>query len=298
MTRSIEAQKAAPALNEFSRVFEHSNFRSYLKSVLVERKQKRSSYSLRAMARDLDLLPSHLSAINTGSKSLSIASAHQVARKLKLTHEEAEYFVLLVQIDAATDLNLKGMLITRANSLRPVSAKNPEVIDLSVDVFKALSDWYHIPLLEMTALDTVSFEPIALAKKLGITALEAEVAIERLIRLDLLEIDAKGKAKKIHDNYVFKAKVPTRAFRDFHRTMLQKASDSLETQGHDERYVCANTISIDSSQIPEAVQLIEEFRSKLVALFDCSKKRDQTYQLGVQLFNLTPTTPVPKEKRK
>jgi hypothetical protein len=70
------------------------------------------------------------------------------------------------------------------------------VHDLSLEVFRTLSDWYHLPILELTNVSSFELTPVSAAKALGISTAEAEAAIERLLRLELLEASSDGVPKK------------------------------------------------------------------------------------------------------
>lgn len=264
-------------------IFEHTSYRSYLKSVLADRIAKNPFYSLRAMARALEVQPSHLSAIHNGLKNLSPQTALKIAAKLGLSEQESEYFRLLVDYEAAKSPELKAAY---QRKLQALNGKT-EVRDLSLDAFKLIADWYHIPILEMTGLAKFKFTPAAVARRLGITPLEAQVAVERLLRLELIEPKDGGGYRKVHKNSLFKSEQVNLALRRFHQQMIERAGRSLETQKPDERYVGSQTFAIDPQSLPEAKKIIDEFRQKLVSHFDSGKSRTEVYHLGVQLFNLT-----------
>lgn len=264
-------------------IFEHQSYRSFLKDVLAERIIKNSGYSLRALARDLGIHASQLSAIYKGTKGLSLQSALSIAQRLKLGPQETEYFCLLVQAENSKSPEVKDTFLQKMRELQPKT----HVVDLSVDVFKALSDWYHISILEMTELTDFELTAANAARRLGITKVEAEVALERLVRLEMLEMDEQGRYRKTLEHYCFKSDKKSQALRRYHAQMLQKAIDSLEAQRPEERYVGSQTFAIDFEQLEEAKPIIEEFRKKLVELFDRGERRSQVYHLGVQLFRVT-----------
>ncbi len=276
-------------------IFEHNNYRAYLKSTLVERISKNPAYSLRAFAKTLGIQPSQLSEIYSGKKNLSLQAALKTAKKLGLNQKETDYLCTLVQYEATKSEELKSSLNERLKQLN----EKYELRDLSIDVFKAISDWYHIPILEMSTLHcTLSdlqganppgfqFTPDKIAKRLGITVHEASAAIERLERLELLEKDKKRGYRKVHSNALFKSNKPNTALRLFHKQMLEKAIESLESQTPQEKYIGSQTFSIDLTQLEQAKTLADEFRKKLVLLFSKGKTKTETYHLGIQLFRLT-----------
>ncbi len=73
-------------------IFEHSEYRSFLKAELGDRIAKNSRYSLSAFAKQLGMAKSMLSEVLKGKKSLSIEAAGRVAAQLRLPEREGEYF--------------------------------------------------------------------------------------------------------------------------------------------------------------------------------------------------------------
>lgn len=264
-------------------IYEYGDYRQYLKSVLVERMGSNGSYSLRALARDIEVNPSHLSSIHRGEKNLSLDAAARVAGRLGLDHRETEYFCCLVEYAQTKNLDRKDALLEKLNRL---SLKR-KVTNVSVDRFKLISDWYHLPILEMVELSDFPFSAESVSERLGITKFEASVAIDRLERLKLIQKSDDGTYKKTHDNLVFESDLPSDALRHFHSQMLKKAEKSLTDQSPQEKYVGSQTFSIHPDTLPEARKVIESAMDRLVELFDQEAHPTEVYHLGFQLFRIT-----------
>ncbi|MGE0615628.1 MAG: TIGR02147 family protein, partial [Bacteriovoracia bacterium] len=243
-------------------VLNHSNYRDYLKTVLAERIMENPAYSLRAFARWLGVAPSLLSDVANGNKNFSQSTAARVARKLGLNPSETEYFCLLVQQEKAKNPEARAVVASRLSTLNP----HRETQDLSVDTFRAIADWYHIPILAMTELPDFDFQARDVAKRLGISNAEADAAISRLIRLELIERDAGGKYRRVHFNPIFKTQAAHQGLRHFHRQMLERAISSLDGQTSQEKYIGSETFVMDEASLREAGILIEECVTKVAAL--------------------------------
>lgn len=290
-----------PRISRRVTLFEHTSYRSFLKAELASRVASNPRYSLRAFARGLGIPASHLSAIHHGRRNLSLDTAGKVARKLGLDGPAHEYFLILVQLEALrpdAGPELREALRARAKALKSDCAL-AQVRDLSLDAFRAISDWYHLPILEITGL----VDPRArrldarwVAARLGIKAIEVEAATERLERLELLERAADGTYRKTYVHGLFQSAASHAPLRRFHQTLLQKAQIALEEQAPTDRYVGSQTFAMHPAQLAGAREVIEAFRRQLVAYFDGSGSADaqlpkeQVYFLGVQLFNLTTGT--------
>jgi uncharacterized protein (TIGR02147 family) len=266
-------------------VLEHTDYRAFLKNVLIERQRKNPSYSMRAFAQFLGITQAAVSQVLSGKKNLSSETALQVASKLRLGAAETEYFCLLVQLSAAKRPLAKESILNKLNSLNP---QRP-VRELSVDYFRSISDWYHLVIRNMTEIEGVDFSPKAIAARLGITPLEAEAAIERLCRLELIEKDPEreGRYRKTADYVLTQSAVPNEALRAFHRQMMEKAVESLTTQTPREKVVGSETFAIDTGCLEEARRITEEYFQKMLALSRNPSKKTQVFHLGVQFFNVT-----------
>jgi len=129
-------------------LFEHSDYRSYLRAELATRCHKNPKYSLRAFARALNINVSQLSRIFKGEKSISYEKALKVAEILALGRKEKEYFCNLVNLSSAKSQEAKGLIEERLKEIHPKS----QFYTLELDAFRVISDWYHYAILEMIEL--------------------------------------------------------------------------------------------------------------------------------------------------
>ena len=270
-------------------IFQHTSYRTYLRSVLAERASQNPKYSLRAFARQLDLSPAILSQAMNKHRNLSSEMAFRVAQNLKLNGQEAEYFCLLAQYEAEKLPSLRDNLAERLSAARK---RSPQAVaafprDLSVDAFKLISDWYHIPMVELTQLKGFTLTASNAAKRLGISNNEAELALDRLERLHLIERLPEQGYRKTNEDYDFGSPFMNDALNKFHKQMLAKASDATTAQARAERQISSNTFSIDKRLLPKAAALTANFRREMVELFNTSEENTETYHLGIQLFQIT-----------
>lgn len=244
---------------------------------------KNPGYSLRAMARQLGISPALLSQIFHGRRHPSQGTALDMAHRLGLRPREQEYFELLIQKEKAQDPELRESI---ARKTKPYRGR-VQYQDLSVDYFRTVSDWYHFAILALTEISGFVLTPETAAKRLGISRVEAELAIERLLRLEMLAPAERGELQKTESNPRVHAPVPNKSVRRFHKQCLEKAIESLESQTPQEKVVGTETIAIDSSQIEKFRELIENFFDSALALAQESSAKDQVYHLGVQFFKFT-----------
>jgi uncharacterized protein (TIGR02147 family) len=245
-------------------IYEYVDYRAYLKEELAVRTRKNPKYSLRALATLLGCSHSTLSLVMKGSLNLSLESARKIASRLKLTDAETEYFCLLIQAEKTQDAEVRESILKRVSSLNPKGIKSH---DLTVDIFKQRSKWYYTAIMGMAELPNSNITPVQISKRLGISKIEAEVAIDRLLRLELLEKNKQGRLVPVRDRMLLQSEATTdQALRNFYREMLQKASEALEVQSSKERVSGFETIPLAPEAIAEAREITEKYFQEMIAL--------------------------------
>lgn len=264
-------------------VFEYTDYRDYLKNVLAQRISKNPKYSLRAMARSFAISPALLSQISNGQRNLTALNAVRLAKKLGLNKRESDYFCSLVQYQDAKHMESKALLLEKISALR----SRRDIHSVPLDAFKALADWYHYAVIEALRIKKFKPTPKNLAKKLGISSVEAELALERLVRLGMIEPTPDGGYKQTHNGRKAISTDANLALQTFHQQMLEKAIASLSSQSPKERHVGSETFALDLAQIPEAQRRINDFLDDMADYFSNSEKPTEVYHLGVQFFRLS-----------
>ncbi|MEZ4751267.1 MAG: helix-turn-helix transcriptional regulator [Bdellovibrionota bacterium] len=79
---------------------ENKFYRTVLMQELGRRKERNPHYSLRALARDLDLSAASLSRIMSGKTALSISSVRRIVLGLELSPEETLKFITSLEDEA------------------------------------------------------------------------------------------------------------------------------------------------------------------------------------------------------
>lgn len=273
-------------------VFIYQNHRDFLQGLVSGKARNRPKMSLRAFAERLGMSNSFLSEVISGKKTLSMEAAFKIAVKLELTDAETQYFCLLVQIDQEQDQDYKEILIRRLKALNP----DHKAHDLSLDLFKTMSDWYHFAILELTYVTGLTVNVKTVVERLGISPSEAETALERLRRLELLEVDkTTKKLRKAHDYVITESHVPSSALRILHRQLLERAIDSLESQTPQERVSASDVLAIDTKYVAEMDRLSREFSKAILQLSEKSKVKDAVYACVFHGFRLTDTQTIKRK---
>jgi uncharacterized protein (TIGR02147 family) len=260
--------------------------REILRDILARKANRNPSFSLRAFARDLGVSHTYLSLVLNGKKLLSMGKVIQFSTLLGLDEREADIFVKAGAREA------RGKAFERAGAKQKPGARSRRVaesyFELELDRLRLLSDWYHIPLLELTLTNDFEMDPKWIGKRLGISGQQVTDAIDRLKRLGLLE-ERSGRVTKAQAFLSVQPAKSEKPVRDFHRQMILKAVDAIASpqgESYEARDVTGSTMAVDPRLMPEAKRRIQAFRRSLIR-FLTSGEPTEVYQLNVQLFPLS-----------
>jgi uncharacterized protein (TIGR02147 family) len=269
------------------KVFDYNDPIEFLSASLQASQKQNPRFSMRAWAGQLGLPHVAMLSMVLGRKRKllptlsSRVSQHYLATG-RFDETQARYFDMLVLFSNARNEEEKIFYQKILSSLRP----DRQFSTLSLDHFRVVSDWYHLAIVEMTQLSDFKSDLRWISLRLGGSVNEGQVqeAIDRLIRVGLLERMSEGGLRKATSHYATSSDIPSRAIRSFHRQMIQKALEALESQSVAERDITAHIVTISRSKLPEAKEMIRDFRRKLAEFLE-TPGGDAVYQLNVQLFD-------------
>jgi len=257
---------------------------SFLKEIFSQRAGTNPRYSLRAFARSLGVSPSGLSQILNRKKRLSIDRAHDFASRLNLEPKQSEQFITLAEIESTTSPSRKVELIRKAGLQNGAT-------NISVDNFNLISSWYGFAILVLLTECKGEVSSNEVAAQLGITKAEAEVTIDRLIRLELIKIiGSKGprlKVERLHDTVLVKSDFVNDALKKYYKELQIKTDESLNEQGPDTRISGAQVFAFDPTQGAEVKRLMDKYLNELEHLAAKGKERTEVYQAVAHVYRLT-----------
>lgn len=253
-------------------------FRDFLKAELLRRCDADSRYSLRAFARFLELEPSALSKILTGKRRVSAAMFSRLVGKLAHGYAERRAFF-------DTYARRGAFKISRAAESE------------TFDAFKAVSDWYHTAIIEMVSIRGFRSDVSWIARALGIPQAEAATAVERLIRLGLLE---RRSGEQTLARPAVDLPVDLRdlgpATRTVQHQFLELASRALDDTPISEREQSTMTFAGCMDLLPEARKRIENFQREIAGLLAQRAPHEEVFHLSISLFPVTVARSIERKK--
>lgn len=251
-------------------------FRTALREELARRQRTNPSYSLWAFAKQLGIQPPTLSAVLTGKRPLPTAMAEALPEKLSFSPAEKKRFLGSVYTQKAS------------SSPNPSSEHESSARILREELHhKIIAEWEHYAIL--TLADTRGFQAKKswIAKRLGISDVRAQTALDRLVQSGLMSVDASGKARLHQVNvHTGSEDVASVALRHSHREALTMGIEKLESVPLEKRDYSTMTIAVSTDRMKDAKKLIRGFQKQLSELLE-DGKRTEVYQICVQLYPMT-----------
>lgn len=247
-------------------------------------KQNRN-YSLRSLARDLDLSVSFVSDIFKGKRPIPKSRILSFKRSLKMDEIKAKLF------DQSLDQEIINKMPLLKNSFEQNLFKSSlaDYTEITQKHFPILRHWYNVAIMDLVTCHDFDPDPAKIAVRLGIKNIEAKNAITLLESEGLIKFE-NGIWSKTSKQIRFPARFSTEAIRGIHSQLIKIALNKLLTETSPEKYqerlingvmFAANPANLDKakSRLNDALYEVAEILTE----GECT----EVYQLNCQLFPLS-----------
>jgi uncharacterized protein (TIGR02147 family) len=270
LTAGREASAAAP------------DIASLLRERLRAATRRNPRFSLRSLARKLGINHSTLSQVLRGKRRLSPRALEIVGKRMGLADETIR----------ACAANVKK---------RPNAKNRPENIlrvHLDLDTFQLLSAWHHYAILELIHLRDFKTDSRWIANTLGIAVEDVNIALQRLLRLGLLEMAARDRwIDKSGDAEFDSVDLTEQASNLISQELLELTSDAITRIPGQHRIHRQMVLAVDSTKLPQLQTLADDFMQDLRTLVSESDAKDDVYQVAIALFPVTTLKKTRGEKK-
>ncbi len=256
-----------------TRPSESTCFRLFLQAELGRRCAKNSQYSLRAFAKYLAIDHATISQLLRGKRPLTARAILRIGTRLGLDR-------------AAIDRYVAQEAYWRSESTTETTLG--EMQQLANDAASVIADWYHYAILELTRLHHFKPDSRWIARVLGITPDEVNLALSRLARLGLLEMVDR-------DHWVDKSGDATTSLAEFSAATIRHLSEQMRGVMLDVMGVVpassyehsSTTLALCTDRLPDVLERIALFRQEVINLLEQDPMRDDVYQLEISFFPVT-----------
>lgn len=271
-----------------NKIIDIADYRDFLRAELESRCARNPRYSLRAYAKDLGLSAASLSLILNGKQGVSRQKAVRMAKALGFTQRETQQFCDQVDAFHARSRVLRIQARARLDEQDQGST-------LTLECFQVISDWHHLAILELTEIDGFVSDPQWIARELGLSEKAVKLAIERLIKLELLE-KKNGVLRQTSGFMATPSGIPSQTIKRFHQQILKKAETALFSQPLDARDFATLLFPVALEDLAWAKNELKTFRRKFLRRLANKKKKDRVYCLSTQFFHVHEDRKNQKEK--
>lgn len=247
---------------------EQINIQNLLNRKLLEYKMVNSSFSIRSLARKLDMQPSATNEILKGKRRVSLKKAEQIAQRLLLNPSE------------------------RAELLRtfPTTLKrkvdNFSTLKLNSQQFAAISEWTHLAILSLIKTEDFKSDSAWIAGRLGISKAKVEDNLKTLLELNLIKVSAQGKITRTKEKLNSTDDVLDISIQKSHLNDLEMAKGKLTTVPIDQRDFSSFTLPVDPKLIPKAKEILRKAQDDLDDLMS-EGKCTEVYRACMYFYPLT-----------
>lgn len=254
----------------------NGDFSTFLCKELERRRKNNPRYSLRAFAKFLGIHSANLARMMRNERPTSPEFIGRIGERLGLTAEEIEVFCSIAEAHKSVNVVAKR-------------SRKSRYVPLAQDIFEAIEDWRHYAILELIKLKSFQNNAGWVAFALKIPVSEAQVYLDRLLRVGLLEVLPDG---SWHDRSSESMAVlmndfeTTEPLRRVQRSFLDLAIESLEKDPIDQRDHSSILMATHSSRIAGAKKIISKSVREVCAFLEDCKEKDSVYSLTTSLSPL------------
>jgi uncharacterized protein (TIGR02147 family) len=245
---------------------------SLLRERLRAATQRNPRFSLRSFAKQLGIDHSTLSQVLRSRRRLSARALEAVGQCVGLSEEAIQAY--------------------SRSTRKPTSNNLPENVrrfHLDLDTFQSLSVWYHYAILELIQVQGFKTDSRWIANTLGIEVGDVNIALQRLLRLGLLEMSARDRWIDKSGDAEFRSStnLTEAACNQMNQEIHELAVDAIKRIPSQHRAHREVVIALDSRMLPRLKALADEFVNQLQSLVSEGDAKDDVYQVEISFFPIT-----------
>lgn len=255
-------------------------YRGILKEIFEARTLKNPSYSISAFSRDAGYKSYHISDILRGKYNLSPKSALKIASNLKMNDSLCSEFLCLVEIEFAKDPIKKNLALKKLSQLKSFSKKT-----VLQNEFNLISEWYYFAIIELVRQNPINLDFKSISKKLDISINQAEIALNQLTNLGIINIKNNRYSVDYELVKVNSSNAPSDSIRKYHKTMIKKGLEAIEDFEVSERSLSSFNLLLEEKEYENLRSELNEYVRKYIHKIQINKEKNaKLYALNFQLF--------------
>ena len=245
---------------------------SLLREKLRAAMRRNPRFSLRAFAKQLGIDHSTLSQVLRSKRRLTARALELVGKRIGLSEEA---------IRACAEKSRKK---PSPKSL----AEDIRSFHFDLDTFQLLSAWYHYAILELIQIQGFKSDSRWIASTLGIAVEQVSIALQRLLRLELLEMSGRDRwIDKSGDAEFHGASLTEVAGNQVNQEVHELAIEAVKHIPSQHRIHRQMVLALDSRKLPRLKILVDDLMDDLRSVVAESAAKDDVYQVEISCFPVT-----------
>lgn len=261
------------------------SIKNILRNHLDMKIRKNSKYSLRALARDLDVSPSRLSEIMTKGDIPSRDTARKIFAKMGYAKEVQEK--ICDQIDASYSKVTWRRKSAKARLERFESDNT--LYEYSDDEFCFIADPIHPTILSYLELSDPPKNPKQIAIASGEKEKTVIAAVERLERIGAISYEDNGDLKVVKTRTRVNTGVSPKSIREFRKTFGDYIDRSFDFQTRSQRHLDSIIYAVSKEGFEEFKEVLTETRKKLTEIAYKYERKDIVCYVNLQMIEAKKT---------
>lgn len=249
-----------------------------LRKKFLEFQVRNKHFSIRALAKKLEMQPGATNEILKGQRRVSRKIAEKIADKLLLDPTDRN--------ELLKDFPHKMKRKSKFNPDR--NGRELEAIKLSSEAYSSVSEWLHFAILSLMKTPEFNAEPAWIAKRFGVAEIEVEKALGRMINIKLIEKDEKGDLQRNSSKVNTTDDVYNLSLQKAHledMEIAKKKITSLPVEARDFSFLIFNG---NPKNLPRAKEILRKAQDDLEEIMD-QNDATEVYKICTYLYPLTVT---------
>lgn len=270
-------------------IFDYVDYRFFLTDYFNLQKRSERGFSYRSFAEKAGVSASILKDILSKRQNLTVNTMQKYASAMKLNSKEISYFEALVGFNNASINNDKNHFFVEMVRLR---GRSP-VKFLDSQQYEYYSEWYHAVVRELVTHGGLGCDPESIAQCIvpAVSAGKIKKSIELLKNLGLIYQNENGVWQASDKVVSSEYEIQSVALKNYHLSMLERASEALENVQSHQREFQGLTISASNATLARMKERIRSFTDELLNMAASeNEKAEEVYQINLQMFPLTKRT--------
>jgi uncharacterized protein (TIGR02147 family) len=271
-----------------------SVIQNFLMNRLVEAQKRNPSFSVRSLAKKADVSISVMSEILRGKRVVTRKTAERIADRFLLDPSERFELLRFFPEKKKSAKSTREMVKDEMNRAAPLKGELLNYVKLSADQFQTISHWLHFAILSLMQTRNFRSDPSFISDRLGTSVREVNLAIERLVRMGLIEETSKGLKRKTvklstTDN-LFDVSIQRAHLAD-----LERGRAAIEEVPVELRDFTSITFPANPEKMKKAQEIIRRAQQEVVNLM-ADDEAEEVYRLCSMMIPLTQITKSEKKK--